>query len=317
MPALRPDTLRIEPPEIFSLNRNYADSVDFLNKIREETSKKQTRRFVVDLQTTKHIGPAAGLCLVAELDRWQRINKKKLSPLTLDKWDLNVRRYLFSMGFFQLLGTRVPVSLRTKGDAMSPIWLPYFSSTIIKGTLPKILRHHIERQLGSLGDLRQALYGPLIEAIKNAVEHAYPDELLQTPDSQRVGPRWWMLGVAQPLHRRIRVIIFDQGTTIPGSLPTSSLWEDIKHMVLSRGDTDRDRIATAVQYGKTRTGLEGRGKGLAEMVGLAERDPTNHIRIYSRSGFYHVVGNSPFVSEGREVPLSGTLIQWDLQVPET
>ena len=70
-----------------------------------------------------------------------------------------------------------------------------------------------------------------------------------------------------------------------------------------------------MQYGKTRTGQSERGKGLAEITGLAERHPDNHVRIYSRQGFYHAVGQETRAVETRSLPLLGTLIQWDLQVP--
>ena len=314
-PAIRADAIRIEAPENFGLETDYDGVISFLHKLREEIKPGTRRQVIADMRSVRVMSPAAALCLASEFDRWQRIVGKKLQPLTVSSWDRKVLRHLFSMGLFELLGTRIAPHLRASPSDDIPIWLKFSSQTVIDGSIPKHLRKKIEQALGSLGNLRQPLYGPLLEAIKNAVEHAYPDGSLDDYGKSRLGPRWWMLGVAEPAKRRIGVIVLDQGITIPGSLPSSGMWRQLQKVLGTSGDGDKDRIAAAVEYGKTRTRLDERGKGLSEIIGLAARDPSNHVRIYSRNGFYQATGSMPGTVEARALPLAGTLIQWDLQVP--
>jgi hypothetical protein len=184
--------------------------------------------------------------------------------------------------------------------------------------LAKRLRGRLEKHIGSLGnDLRTALYRPLIEAMKNAVEHAYPPGDTPEKESMAIGARWWMFGVAEKgQRRRIKVIILDQGITIPVSLPSSWMWKMISPIILSLGDGDSQRIATASEYGRSRHGSQQhRGKGLHDIIDLANQHPENRLRIISRHGYCTVASNSAMVRQDRLEPLNGTLIEWDLNLP--
>lgn len=318
-PAIRSDTLRFDAPEIFSLSKNYEGVAAFLRLLRAEASAPSSRKLLVEMKTIRDLAPAAALALVSELDRWQRMKRTVLRPMTVPDWDPQVRQHLSSMGFFNLLGTRgVRTVGRPAGSAPLSYWLPFTSGTLTDGVLAKRLRARLERHIGSMGDeLRTALYRPLIEAMKNAVEHAYPEEYSSEKERQAIGARWWMFGVAESgQRRRIRVIILDQGVTIPGSLPSSWMWSLIAPIILARGDGDSQRIATASEYGRSRHGQqEHRGKGLQDIIALARQHPDNRLRIISRHGYCTVVSNNGMVRHDRHEALNGTLIEWDLNLP--
>ena len=74
--------------------------------------------------------------------------------------------------------------------------------------------------------LTHAIYTGLIEAMDNCATHAYPeDHEFRYPTEQG---RWWMSGsVAND--RELEVIFFDQGATIPGTLPHSGMREIAYH----------------------------------------------------------------------------------------
>jgi hypothetical protein len=305
----------IEPPEDFSFSSNYEAVVTYLDQIRKEIGQKGPIKTVVaDLKTIKTLCPSAAICLVAELERWQKISRKRLYPKTVASWDSQVRSNLYAMGFFQLLGTRLPNELRRQRSENLPIWLPFSSAVLVDGGIPKQLRRRIERALGSLGGLRMALYTPLIEAIKNAVEHAYAGDEVPDEVKQRVGHRWWLLGVADPAARKITIVLYDQGITIPASLPRSFVWDRILPILKAKGGSDNAQIEAAIEYGRSRTQQTERGKGLSDIVALAAQHRDNHVEIYSRLGRYHAIGSKQQDVDPSPVPLNGTLIRWDINI---
>lgn len=264
------------------------------------------------------LAPAAALSLVAELDRWQRLKRILLRPTTVADWAPQVREHLASMGFFSLLGTRGVTRQALAGvHGRMDYWLPFTSGVITDGALAKQLRGRLERFIGPLGqELRTALYRPLIEAMKNSAEHAYPPDRYPEDQLRALGSRWWMFGVAETGDRKIKVIFLDQGITIPVSLPNSWMWKVIGPIISALGDDDSQRIATAAAYGKSRhTGEEHRGKGLHNIIELASQHAENRLRIISRRGYCTVAANQPMQRQNRVEGLNGTLIEWDLNLP--
>lgn len=311
---VKPSALLL-PPRDFTFETNYEGVVSYISELRAKVAeiKPNSRDHILaDLSTIEKLCPSAAICLVAEMERWQRISKKRLYPHTVSKWSADVRANLYSLGFFGLLGTRLPVAFRQRKETDDCIWLPFSSAILVQGAIPKKLRHKIEGALGSIGHQKSVLYKPMIEAIKNAVEHAYPREFNSKHIEGTLGSRWWLLGVVNKNTRKISIIVYDQGVTIPASLPSNNWWEGAKKIIHGRPESDSLQIEAAVEYGKTRTGLEERGKGLADIVAIAHSDVDNHVQIYSRWGRYHSIGTEVQNVPQSPVPLSGTLIRWDV-----
>jgi len=264
------------------------------------------------------LAPAAALSLVAELERWQRLKRVLLRPTTVPDWNPTVHAHLTSMGFFSLLGTpghrQRPM---TRATGSLAYWLPFTSGITTEGALAQRLRGRLEKQIGPLGPkLQLALYRPLIEAMKNSAEHAYPEGQYSEDDLSMLGRRWWMFGVAGADKRKIKVIFLDQGITIPASLPISWMWPKIAAIVRNLGDDDSQRIATAAAYGSSRhTGQQHRGKGLHNIIELAGQHPENRLRIISRHGYCTVNYSRPMERRTQSESLNGTLIEWDLNLP--
>lgn len=317
-PALRSDTIKIDAPEIFSFAQNFDSVATFLHILRTEASAAGNRPLLVEMKHIRTLAPAAALSLVAELERWQRMKRVLLRPSTVPDWDPTVLAHLTSMGFFSLLGT--------PGQRQRPAappgkrleyWLPFTSGSTTEGALAKRLRGRLERHIGSFSpELKAALYRPLIEAMKNSAEHAYPDGEYSDAVLRMLGRRWWMFGVAEAGERKIKVIFLDQGITIPASLPKSWMWQTIAAIIQNLGDDDSQRIVTAAAYGRSRhAGQKHRGKGLHNIVELASQHPENRLRIISRHGYCTVQGNGAMQRQNRAEGLNGTLIEWDLNLP--
>lgn len=210
-PAVSADVFCLNAPECFSLSLNYEGVASFLSSVREAVGSRPrgSRLLLVEMKNIRVLGPAAALALTAELHRWQRMRGVLLRPATVADWQADVRTHLASMGFFSLLKTSVTSKAMDRAANHTQYWLPFTSGVLTDGGLARRLRVHMERRLeGSVG-LKQKLYRPLVEAMKNAVEHAYPPDEVGPEILGGLGQRWWMFGIAKPEARQIKVIFLD------------------------------------------------------------------------------------------------------------
>src|SRR5690606_2528751 len=112
------------------------------------------------------------------------------------------------------------------------------------------------------------LNGALGEAMENCVRCAYPDGASLT--FRHIG-RWWMTGALDRRERRMKVAIFDQGVSIPGSLKDWRYYESFSKRFLrmlgvapdlSQPMFDGEVIRLAIEESATSTYMEKHGKGL-------------------------------------------------------
>ena len=225
--------------------------VTFLQSIRHEIleryrlgSPTRHRAMTVDLTPVRELDLGGALTLVAELDRWQRYVGKRLSPTTIANWEKDVRDKLIMLGFFALLKTRTPPTLR---GAQSDIWIPFTSGVFTIGGAARRLRIKLEQHFGGSIGMRGEIYASLVEAMKNAFQHAYPDDFMSARFARLVGRRWWMTGMVSKQRRQVQLAFLDQGITIPGSLPNSWMWPNIEPAIRRAGDSDAARIVQAMQ----------------------------------------------------------------------
>jgi hypothetical protein len=261
---------------------------------------------VVDLVETTGLDLGAALALVAEFDRWQRLHYILLVPETVDSWHPTIRRELNALGFFRLLKTKLPAALKS---VPGPAWIQFVSDTLTVGKAAKLLRGRLERELKGSTGYDQQIYVALVEAMKNAFQHAYPDDLKSIKFDPRIDKRWWMAASIDQSRRNIEVAFLDLGITIPGSLPFSWLWE---HLTLeARTGSDLAQIIEALRYGHSRLGEPHRGKGFANIIYPTSLHKDNYMSILSGRGLCYVGHEKWF---GIEMPerFAGTLIRWKL-----
>ena len=167
-------------------------------------------------------------------------------------------------------------------------------------------------------DVRQAIYEGLIEAMDNCVSHAYPENHdFRYPTEQK---RWWMSGsVANG--EELEVIFFDQGATIPGTLPYSDIAERarlwLKQALNRMGFDDADdgqRIRAAMEVGRSMYHGMGRGHGLAQMQRLVDSAASGSLRILSRRGRYIYENGLKETTGTLGRSISGTLVHWCLRL---
>ena len=311
--ASTPVRLTIDAPEFFSFESNHLEVLEFLANLRYEASRSAgVRQLVIDLAPIRHLELAASLALVAEFDRWQRYRETKLTPLTLANWHPSVVNRLVMLGFFRLLKTNVPEHLITKP---ADFWIPFTSGVLTVGLAAKRLRERLEYHLGVSTGLNLQIYASLVESMKNAYQHAYPDGDTPAGLLRTVGRRWWMTGKVDPDENTIDLVFLDQGITVPCSLPNSWLWAELDPATRNAATSDGARIVQAMRYGRSRlAGQTHRGKGFHDIRFPVLLDPRNTLRIFSRAGMYEEVGGLGLASNNTEA-FGGTLIAWHLHIP--
>lgn len=321
--------LVLSAPKILCLNDAHGDVVQFLGTMRRAIGRCISRRIPleIDFRTIERITPAAALCLSAELDRWQRTNRVRLTPSGLKEWRQTVLHALNAMGFFDLLdlqGTDGDLQELQADDhaGTQQRTIPFKSGIESDGELAVSLKKEFDR-LDAPVDDSQMLFIALIEAMNNALQHAYPAppgaNELDDPNS-RIDRRWWLGGSVDVESQRIKVVFLDQGVGIPTTLPRSQWSSRLPALLqgIAGGVEDHGMlINAAMEVGRTRTGQPGRGLGMAQLRDLAASGEDNILRIFSNRGSYRFNKVEGTTITQCADSLEGTLIEWDLAIGKT
>lgn len=318
-------------PALLSLTENYQPTVDFLRDLKaglvstwRPTSRRRRpgRRGAPQIFTNywdftqiKQISVPVALMIASEYDR---IGKRGGSPpyaIDLEHWDPAVRAMLEAIGFLSLCG----VTPRT--------------SPIIQGSDWRVLRFESGQKADGqrVDDLLQELgvntlladpgmYEAIVEALANTRHHAYPERWnFREPHY----PGWWMTGYVDQRDQSMLVVVYDRGISIPVALadPTNpwehfAMWQRLMSRLLGRAPTwddtsaDGAAIAAAMRVGRSSTGLEFRGRGLATFESALAAFARGTLTIRSRSGEYikHRGSKASYRTHGS--PIDGTLITW-------
>jgi hypothetical protein len=270
-----------------------------------------------DFAAIKRITPAAALVFASEFDRIRRVFDRPMYAIDVDKWNPDVVRTLRDIGFFSLLGIEEPPPLST--GPSDPIVVRFRSNT-------KVVSEEIGGEGSSLlGDLfaaiqgdpslRLNLYTAVLEAMQNVIDHAYVEQFFYR--IRHVKSRW-LSAAADRVKRELIVTLYDQGITIPVSLPyrqSLSLLGEAIHKLFGLdydpNDTEYDAAAieAAVRLSATSTGKDYHGKGLSTMRDVVTSCANGRLRIVSRCGLYEVQSGGKTYREVLSVPLGGTLIE--------
>lgn len=317
-PDERPGFCVLRPPETLDLANNYEATLAFLMQIRWRSPGSsfhpETRKplaLFTDFAALRQIAPATGLVLAAEIDA--RRLASGLRPRSHDReWDPAIRSYFDEAGLFELLGIEPQIQ---SGDvAPSPLKAVRFArGRSVTGEIGSELRDKLEKLCGSSIGPRRTVYEAISEAIANT-RHAYPRDAAIWP-SKNTG-RWWAAGTWNSDTNVISLQLYDQGVGIPSTLPRSEHWSDILRMPGLSGRLHPERLdnrllQAALEVGRTSTGQQGRGKGLAEMASWVDKLASGFLRITSGKGSIIYRPGGVVSGTSRRAPFFGTLIEWE------
>lgn len=266
-------------------------------------------------RNTVYISAAAAINLFAETDRSITKNKNvkfsityppKTSILNPNKSTIPIVDLVLNrLGFYNLLGLKK----RTLKEQKNVKCWEHASGLAVDGQIAANLLESVD----NLHLDKSQLYRSCVEALANAVEHAYNIDIIS--DADMSDKRWWMFMAI--LDGRLVLIICDLGHGIPTTLPKTQSIELINKIVgLFGGNINQDcsLIQAATLVKKTRTDKEYRGKGGKDLTSLVDNIPGSKLSIFSRYGVYRYKGKGIISGKAYNNPtmINGTIVEWSI-----
>ena len=240
--------------------------------------------------------------------------------ISVEKWKPNVLFVLRSLGFFEKFGFLGNFNEADVTDRFRI--LPMRSGNSADSLAIDALLRDLRTLYPLSGeDSREGLvhlYGAMVEAMVNVVRHAYP---VNGTFSYPPINRWWMTGAVDQDARWTTAMVFDQGITIPVSLPNWQHYAGVQSRLASwlglapaPGDPKSDGLAisAAVEESVSSTGEPHRGRGLAQMRDFVDQCQGGFLRIISRYGEVVMRPGEKPVVRSYEASIGGTLIEWNV-----
>lgn len=298
------DKLGINIPRILSFDENLYETLVFFNKIREISDNK--KRLFINMQYLTYITPEAALVLVSELDRLCTLHKTKIGVYDFNKWNNEIKNIFNDIGMYDFLN--IKLSRKEKryiipSNNSNIIYLKFKSGTSGNEARKLQIVNEMESLINenSISGKKTLKVG-ITEAILNTHHHAYPDDFIN--NSIYKLKKWWLLGYVNINDNNIKIIIYDQGKTIPKTLDLK------KYFILNKNDAEKIRIA--VETSESSTKLENRGKGLKSIKKYAKKSDDGELVIISGKGYYKYTKNNDNIeSKLLGDNLKGTLISWN------
>lgn len=320
-------------PEVICLSRNPEATISAIASLRRllntpRLNIEQPRRrggrpkrvgMYRSFEEIKIISPASALIIAAEYERIKAIRPTFVPWIAnVERWDPGVFQMLREVGFFDLVGfpKRAPSQSYEGNFTLLRMRSGETADTEAVGLMIDDLRSLFPS--GSDLEGLVHLYGAMTEAVVNVVTHAYPagGTFAYPPIS-----RWWMTGAVDRQARWMTAVVYDQGVTIPVTLPGWQRHAGWKTRLKAAIGIDVDAanpkfdgaaIAAAVEESVSSTGEPHRGHGLAQMRMFVDQCREGHLRVMSRSG--EVVFRPKGGPEARTFSQSigGTLIEWNV-----
>lgn len=347
-------------PKIFCLDDNYSEVATFMERFRASAHdnlkkwisrgrpKHHMRRVNAwfDLATIERITPSAALIFTAEYDRIRRLTGRKMFAINVEKWHPEVASVFQQLGLFELLEIDSVVKSEIENNLDENLFvLPIRSGDRVLGAEAsqlnneladvaiEVARSSVVLEVGNCQpsssvendneawlERAAGIYGILVEAMDNVIAHAYPSDV---DYKYPIFRRWWMTAAIDRSDCKLTVAIFDQGVSIPVSLPHWRGYGRVKRVLrrvlgMEHDPADRshdgEAIRLAARVAVSSTDLEHRGKGLAVMQEFIDECRDGRLRIISRSGEYrYFKGQKPLINV-HDVMIGGTLLEWEIRL---
>ncbi len=342
------------PPRSINFDENIEETLCFLKDVRDLIGKKRhkinkkptwlkerrdkspTIYGFSDYGKIQNISISAALVLASCYDRAKRITQSVPPAVNYAEWLPEVFQTFYDVGFFNFIGH----SGDPDNSALGEVYRRVSADDVqiisaISGRNANGLAacsEEIERLLrfiapfsSEVGGLLPEINTAISEAMINVSRHAYPEEFVENSMYDTIG-QWWMTARADQGAGRLTIVMYDQGATIPGTLPHRAWFQEaIERFMRSIVPTfiydhtqrtfDHEYINYSMRKGKTQTGERGRGLGLPQMRELIDLCQDGTLTVVSRSGLYKYNRESGVTKRALQTDLEGTLVEWELFLP--
>lgn len=259
----------ISLPATMNFSTEYEATIAHLMAIRSLVTHAKVggglRLKRVAFANLKVISTSAALVLTAELAKWEDASRLNLRP-DVNDWDDDIFRQFCEIGFFDLFTIPPEKQVVVQASGEGRHLVNYIKGGFREHDKPRILQERLRHIVGNEIDNWAFLHTGLIEAIINVTHHAYPDGNGFVDRDKN----WYMTGSYDKSTRQLKIVFYDQGITIPKSLPASDWGEKILDYLskakILEGKNDSHLISAAMEMSRTRTNQADRGKGLQDIL---------------------------------------------------
>ncbi|WP_345849236.1 hypothetical protein [Shewanella algae] len=310
--VIAPPHINFYKPKEFVVTNAFINDLQKAIKVAYNSNRKVVK---ICFRNSVYISAAAAIKLLAETERstskypgvrFSLIHPPKTKVLNPQKNSQPiVDTVLNRIGFYKILGLRTRKLKESKNVSS---W-EHASGEVVDGAVAAALLESLKPLNFDINNL----YRSSVEALANAVEHAYNPYI--NSDSDIEDKRWWMFVAVWD--NKLSLIVCDLGHGIPNTLPKtqSQLVLDKIYAMLgpkSAGDAKLIQAATLVK--KTRTHQSYRGKGGKDLTSLVDNNPGSKLTIFSNFGVYTYKGKGLISGKGynNRSSIKGTIVEWSL-----
>jgi DNA-binding Lrp family transcriptional regulator len=299
-------TYKLTIPETvcISLEKHRTPLLRSLRKLREKVFINKIHVRLNFSGTTKLI-PDGAIILLAELTRIIELKNPNVSISCIPARNDKVNQALTQIGLYKLLGKK---HHSTPKDHDVIKWRVACGHDADGERYDDVLGHY-DGEITT--KMQSKLFIGITESMTNTKQHAHE---ASRDDESGVSAEddlknWWMF--SQEKDGSLHVVFCDLGIGIPRSLPLGKR-RAIVRLFDQATTKDSTYIATAVEDSESRTKQSHRGKGLAQLVRIAESFDGAKLLIHSNKGWYNASNGESNASDFKDSIL-GTVIL--LQVP--
>lgn len=346
--CLNPPTI---PPKNIDFEENIKETLSFLKIIRDRLGKKKVTprhrltwikkrknktpiiNSYYDFSAIERLDIAPALVVAASYDRAKRMTGTVPPAVNYTQWSQSALQTFYEIGFFDLIGQKHHEKLKKeyehKVDSNIRICRAISGRNadnlnVCSDSMSDILKFLTEDETiveEYIPDINTAVS----EAMINVSRHAYPQEYVTKSIYDTVN-QWWVTARADKIKHTLNIVIYDQGASIPGTLPYRGWFKDMidsyfniffpefkyssDHRLM-----DHEYINYSMKPGRTQTENPERGLGLPQMQSLTNLCEDGYIMVISRAGFYRYDKGTGITKHALPIELEGTLVEWHLSLP--
>lgn len=309
----------IKAPSSFDLIRGGGKSVvKFLRAISHRVLK-QKKKVRIDFKQTVQFYVPGAILLFAELDRIVA-TAEILKPITIIyPKQQKSREVMAQIGIPDLVGDKLDIA-STREDVV--LWKAIKGANqtgdsygqLVESVAERVNSDHVRKVA------TKNLWRSVNEAVANTTDHAYKfsrfDGFSGLPET-----KWWMF--TQIRDDQFTVAVCDLGCgyqkTVAETIP-----ESIRSAVLAAfgiGNRDSLAIETAMEFGRSGTKLNNRGKGSRDVLSLVKNHGSGIVTVMSNTGWmrYQFAGGRQIDKKSGDLGINfgGTIVWWNLPLKES
>ncbi len=275
-----------------------------------------------DFSKIDNISMASAVVLAAEYDRLKHFLNEVPPTINLRLWKPTVVERLHKLGYFSILGHEPDPQLLVEDENVQLMRIIRSENTgkfqIVDESLselgsflstdPAVLDEKIIHCLTIIG-----------EVMSNVTQHAYQPSPDLTPNHLN---SFWISAEANKTENTLRIVLYDQGATIPITYPRMNLTDSVlkyfrrtlKGSPSFDYENDGTYIRAAFKYGGSRTDKDYRGKGFPQMNQLLAALGRGELKVRSRGGWCIRALNGKITSGSLSSSIGGTLVEWKVEL---